>query len=221
MYYTYVYEHPLTNTFFYVGKGKNNRLYSHWDHPERIKNKLFREEIINLKNNNLKPNIFILENNLKCGEAYKKENELICKYGRLNIDENGILLNRSQGYEHFNISKDKVEEYLKYLDESKKHFNYKDVNERDIIDICFLYEKEEKSLHQIREIYGFGVGKIRNILTSNGVRIKNKSETRLGDKNPAWGRRGLITKGFTGKKHTEESKNKTSITLKTKKNRNV
>jgi hypothetical protein len=65
--------------------------------------------------------------------------------------------------------------------------------------------------------FGFGVGKIRNILTSNGVYIKNKSDTRVGDKNPSWGRRGLITKGFTGKKHTEKTKNKISTTLKSKK----
>jgi len=221
MYYVYGYKHPKDDLFFYIGKGKENRAYIHWDYPERINNKLFKEEILKLKKNNLKPKIFIIENNLKCGEAYRKEYELICKYGRLGIDENGILLNRSNGYEHFNISKDKIEDYLKYLDKSKKHFNYKDIDGEVIEHICLLYDKEEKSLIQIRKIYGFGVGKIKNILISNNIKIRTKSETRLGSKNPAWGRRGLVTKGFTGKKHSEESKRKTSNTLKNKNGRNV
>lgn len=97
MYYIYAYIDPRTQLPFYIGKGKGERKYDHInssltrnENPEKCK-------IINeLYSSGLSPIINEIESNIENELiAYNREDFYILKYGRLGIDPNGILTNRS------------------------------------------------------------------------------------------------------------------------------
>jgi hypothetical protein len=93
----YVYQHlnKKTNQIFYIGIGMKNRA---WGFSSR--NKYWK----NYTTKYGKPIVEIIqlfdENNKD--KAIQLEMELIKKYGRNGLDENGILVNRSLGGEHEN-----------------------------------------------------------------------------------------------------------------------
>jgi len=86
-----IYQHsnPTTGEIFYIGLGCKDRPYEF--------NAGRSKEWIEYININGKPKVTILYNNLTIDEADKIERELILKYGRMGIDEGGILLNKSSG----------------------------------------------------------------------------------------------------------------------------
>lgn len=95
IYYVYSYTNPLTNEIFYIGKGKNGRLYNHLEETKENTENYFKWCIIeSLRRKNIQPLIEKIIENLTEDEAYKLETEFIIKYGRKGIDENGILTNR-------------------------------------------------------------------------------------------------------------------------------
>lgn len=94
IYYVYGLIDPRTNLPFYIGKGKDKRYESHFKETHTTTENIH-------KYNKIK---FFLENgydvpvvkyydSLSEEEAFTLEEELIRKYGRANIDENGILTN--------------------------------------------------------------------------------------------------------------------------------
>ena len=120
-YYIYSYSDPRTGELKYIGKGTNDRLNSHWKTLRC--NPLFQNFLLELKDLDLEPVIEKLEEGLSNSDAYIKEYRLIKKYGRLDIEEKGILLNRSKGFEHFNYPEGMTLE--EYLDNPSTHFNFK------------------------------------------------------------------------------------------------
>lgn len=93
-YYVYQYVDPRTQLPFYIGKGSRKRFLRHLfetaDNTENIKKWCY---IQGLRNKNLEPIIQILCDNMTQEEAYCLEESLIIKYGRADIDANGILTN--------------------------------------------------------------------------------------------------------------------------------
>lgn len=94
-YYVYELIDPRVNLPFYVGKGKENRVYFHLSEKSRAKTDNFKkfDKIKKIRKEGLEPEIKIVKYFELENEAYEYEEELIKKYGRKDIDENGILTN--------------------------------------------------------------------------------------------------------------------------------
>ena len=97
MYYIYEYVDPRTNLPFYIGKGKDNRMYDHINNNHtKLENLDKSKKIKDITDSGFQPIIRIIENNITIEEeAYLKENYYILLYGRAGIDPNGILTNKS------------------------------------------------------------------------------------------------------------------------------
>ena len=97
MYYVYALIDPRSDLPFYIGKGKkkNNRHRDHFKESKKSNSnnhKIYKIDYI--KSLNLDIPVKILEDNiLDENTAYDIETFYIKKYGRKNIDENGILTN--------------------------------------------------------------------------------------------------------------------------------
>lgn len=95
-FYVYHLVDPNTNIPFYVGKGTGDRANSHlkkYDNHNNYK----KNKIISIRKQGLEPIVNIIFECDSEGEAWQREIEEISKYGRKNIDDNGILTNRSKG----------------------------------------------------------------------------------------------------------------------------
>jgi hypothetical protein len=81
---------------FYIGKGQGRRAYAHGNETRQYNS--FKENVINaIIEAGGKHGVEIIEWFETEDEAYSKEIYLIEKYGRRDIDENGILVNRVLG----------------------------------------------------------------------------------------------------------------------------
>jgi hypothetical protein len=162
-FYVYVYRCPITKIPFYVGKGCGSRIFKHlYETYKTTENKKKYAIIKNLSNLKLKPIIGRYAKNLTEERAYDIEEFLIQKWGRRDLDENGILTNVCQ--------------------------NNRPPN---------------------------NIGRTHSIET-----IKKQSESKLGDKNPMYGKIGEnhhnygkpglsgSKNGFYGKTHTIEVRQK-------------
>lgn len=100
MYYVYCYLDPETKLPFYVGKGSQNRAYTHMYLPrEKNKNKTrFKNKLEKMKQQGIEPVVAFLAQNITDEEmAYSIEESFIKQYGRLGYEQNGILLNTCLG----------------------------------------------------------------------------------------------------------------------------
>ena len=102
MYYVYCYLDPENRQPFYVGKGTQNRAYTHMYLPrDKRKNKnktRFKNKLEKMKSQGIEPVIIFLAQNILDEEiAYAIEESFIKQYGRLGYEENGILLNTCLG----------------------------------------------------------------------------------------------------------------------------
>lgn len=96
MYYIYEYIDPRTNLPFYIGKGKDTRMYDHIrtaqskrENPDKAK---VIEDIISA---GLYPIIREIESNIPIeADAYIREDYYIRLYGRKGFDAGGILTNK-------------------------------------------------------------------------------------------------------------------------------
>lgn len=102
--YIYFHFNPITNKLFYIGIGINDRAYKF----KGGRNNSYLEHV----NTFGKPIVKIYKEGLTKIEACLLETKLIKKYGRLNIDKKGILLNRSTGGQYANLG-------VKQSDETK------------------------------------------------------------------------------------------------------
>lgn len=93
-FYVYSYTDPRTNLPFYIGKGTKNRNNLHWNNPFRVDNKLFKYRLIELKVLGLSPIIKFEFKFINQTVALNEERKLIEKYGRIDLEPNGILCNR-------------------------------------------------------------------------------------------------------------------------------
>ena len=95
MYYVYELIDPRVNLPFYVGKGKNNRVYFHLSEKSRAKSDNERKynKIQKIRKEGYEPDIKIVKYFENEDDAYDYEEQLIKKYGRIRYDVNGILTN--------------------------------------------------------------------------------------------------------------------------------
>lgn len=97
MYYVYALIDIRSNLPFYIGKGKkgSNRHLHHFNESVESTSNRFKFYKINyLKSCGYDIPVLILKDDIPDeNEAYQYESEYITKYGRENIDENGILTN--------------------------------------------------------------------------------------------------------------------------------
>lgn len=96
-FYVYQLMDPRTNLPFYVGKGKNNRAWEHTKEAFDAHNPYKSRKIQSIRNDGYEPNVEIVFNNLSEEQSFILETELIKKYGRFGLDENGILTNLTLG----------------------------------------------------------------------------------------------------------------------------
>ena len=90
-YYIYFHRNPITKEIFYVGLGLDRRA---WD-KGRGRNKHW----INYIKKHGNPIVEIVHNDLTLEQAADKEQQYIKLYGRAGYEENGILVNKSEGGE--------------------------------------------------------------------------------------------------------------------------
>lgn len=93
IYYVYALIDPVTNLPFYIGKGKNGRMYDHLKNYKNTQNNKKCNKISEIRNKGHEPIAIILFSDLSENEAYLIEEDLIKKLGRENIDNAGILTN--------------------------------------------------------------------------------------------------------------------------------
>lgn len=96
MYYVYALIDPRTTLPFYIGKGKEgtNRHKRHmYETEQNTENKHKFFKIQHFKKRGYDIPVKVLSKGLTETEAYDLETKLIEYYGRINIDENGILTN--------------------------------------------------------------------------------------------------------------------------------
>jgi hypothetical protein len=213
MYYIYFYRDPITLEIFYIGKGKGNRMYSHWSRRETHYNLLLREKLQTLHALKMKPIIEKHLDNLENYEAFYLEFNLISEYGRIGLDQNGILCNRSSGLEHFNIPLNSLVEIKEYL-KDKKHFNHKEISTGEKDEVCNAYLNGSSILNLSKQ-YSHGPDTIKKILHSSNIEIRNRGG-QFGKDNGMYGVKRENNAYFKGKSHSESSKNKISNSLKGK-----
>ena len=101
MYYIYEYIDPRTNLPFYIGKGKDTRMYDHIRSVQAKRENPDKAQIIQeIIDAGFFPIIREIETNIQIEEdAYKREDYYIRLYGRKGFDPGGILTNK-QLYAH-------------------------------------------------------------------------------------------------------------------------
>jgi len=135
MYYVYELIDPRVNLPFYVGKGKGNRVYFHLSEQSRAKSDNFKkfDKIKKIRKEGYEPEVKIVKYFEEENDAYDYEEELIKKYGKRDIDENGILTNicessrppKLKGRTYQQIYGDKWEEQIqKRLKTKEERRNY-------------------------------------------------------------------------------------------------
>jgi hypothetical protein len=140
MYYVYELIDPRVNLPFYVGKGKDKRVYFHLSEQSRAKSENVQkyDKIQKIRKEGYEPEIKIVKYFKNENDAYDYEEELIKKYGRKGYDKNGILTNicessrppKLKGRTYQEIYGDKWEEQIqKRLKTKKERGNYGGVSE--------------------------------------------------------------------------------------------
>ena len=130
MYYVYELIDPRVNLPFYVGKGKDNRVYFHLSEKSRAKSDNQRKfnKIQKIRKEGHEPEVKIVEYFENENDAYFYEESLIQKYGRIRYDEGGILTNicessrppKLKGRTYQEIYGDNWEEQIQKRMETKK-----------------------------------------------------------------------------------------------------
>ena len=94
IYYVYALIDPITNIPFYIGKGKNNRCYSHLAESEDTTDNIYKfRKIRSIWSAGYEVIVQKLHTDLDQDTAYSIEEELIKKYGRKIERSDGILTN--------------------------------------------------------------------------------------------------------------------------------
>ena len=94
-YYVYRLVDPRTGQPFYVGKGKDNRAYSHIKKNAKTCNPRKDKRIDEIFAAGLTPIVELIITDLDEATAYNREETIILELGREGIDDNGILTNIS------------------------------------------------------------------------------------------------------------------------------
>jgi hypothetical protein len=93
IFYVYKLIDPRNNTPFYIGKGKGTRAFSHLNKNSKTNNPRKDKKIQEIYSAGLAPVVEMIISDLNEETAYKIEESIILKLGRIDIEENGILTN--------------------------------------------------------------------------------------------------------------------------------
>ena len=105
--YVYLYSHPITGEIFYVGKGKNNRVFAHLEDTSECEKVTY---IQNLEKQGLSPKLEILIHGLDDEVALKVESSIIDLLG---INK---LTNRQSGYKSKEVGRMSIEQVSSVYD---------------------------------------------------------------------------------------------------------
>lgn len=197
-YYIYKLIDPITNIPFYIGKGKDNRAYTHLKNQSKTCNPRKDKKINDIYSAGLEPIVDIFLKNLDESTAYDIEEKIILELGREGIEENGILTNislHSQPPSQKGKKRFFTEEHKKKLSESLKGKpkNYqtwqtgltKETDER----IRLIAEKRSQkgNPHQIgKKLSQDRKDKIRNKLKGRIVPLEQREKMSLAKKGKSW-----------------------------------
>lgn len=197
-YYVYKLVDPRTNLPFYIGKGKDDRAFTHLKNNSKTCNPR-KDNIINeIYSANLEPVVDIFLKNLDEETAYKLEEEIILELGRQGIDDKGILANislHSQPPSQKGKTRIFTEEHKSKLSNALKgkSKNYqtwqtgltKETDER----IARMAEKRSQigNPHQIGMKYSQErIDKVRNKLKGRTVPAEQREKMSLAKKGRTW-----------------------------------
>lgn len=135
--YVYLFSHPITNEIFYVGKGKDNRVFSHLDdESESDKVRMIRE----LKSQGLKPKMEILIHGLEDDKmALRVESSIIDLLGIKN------LTNKQGGYKSATFGRMTIEQINSNYDKKSVEITEPSILIR--INQAFRYSMSEIDLY--------------------------------------------------------------------------
>jgi hypothetical protein len=161
-YYVYGLIDPYTNLPFYIGKGKNKRAESHLklakNDTYNIRKRTYIEKILN-EGKEIK--IIYYDTGLSDEESKNLEIRLIRKYGRKNIDNNGILLNLAEGGSGGDTSMFFTHESRKKISKSSSGTNNinSKLTEEQVLEIYY----SEKSPEELSLFYGISQTQVYGI----------------------------------------------------------
>jgi len=110
-YYVYIHLNPKTKDVFYVGIGKGNRAYNKWAGRNK-----FWDNYVNKHGFDVE----LIAEGLTRTQAGKIEIQLIAELGRRQIDNGGILVNRSTGGDGGSIGYTHTEAFKQKLSNNRK-----------------------------------------------------------------------------------------------------
>jgi hypothetical protein len=221
MFYVYMLTDPRKNDApFYIGKGSGNRAFSHGKKKE--KGSEFKDNVIDaIRKTGLQHGVVIVQDLLSEQESWELEKELISKYGRREIDEGGILTNRTPGGSGgpSRIGKKNSESHIEAVRQANLGNQYCKGRKRpqdEINRISSANTGKKRSIETKRKLSESHIGlkqtdetkkkradKLRGLVRTEEQKAKY-SESKTGEKNPMYGK----DSPFKGKRHTEESKEK-------------
>ena len=109
--YVYTHSNPKSKEIFYIGIGKGNRAWNKWAGRNK-----FWDNYVNKHGFEVE----LVAENLTRNQAGKLEMDLIAHLGRRQIDEGGVLVNRSTGGDGGSVGYTHTEEYKQKMSESRK-----------------------------------------------------------------------------------------------------
>ena len=109
-YYVYAHLNPINKDIFYIGIGFGNRAWNKWAGRSK-----FWDNYVNKHGFE----VDIIEQNITRKQAEKIEQRLIADLGRRQLDEGGVLVNRSLGGES-SVGYKHTDEFKKKLSEDRK-----------------------------------------------------------------------------------------------------
>lgn len=197
-FYVYKLVDPRTNLPFYVGKGKDDRAFTHLKNNSKTCNHRKDKVINEIYSANLEPVVDIFLKNLDEKTAYRLEEEIILELGRQGIDDKGILTNislHSQPPSQKGKKRVFTEEHKSKLSSALKgkSKNYqtwqigltKETDER----IARMAEKRSQigNPHQIGMKYSKErIDKVRNKLKGRTVPTEQREKMSLAKKGRTW-----------------------------------
>lgn len=146
LYYVYGLVDPLKNEIFYIGKGKENRIFSH-EFEKKERNIIKKYIILSRIAWGIGLQYYFLGYNLSEDEAYILEESSIKEYGREYYDEGGTLTNILEG------GMDKRQKYLQWRKQRAANFETEKTDCRFEISGFHYLKPEIKNivLNQLKE----------------------------------------------------------------------
>lgn len=196
IYYVYALIDPTTNTPFYIGKGKNDRCYSHLKETEESTENIYKfRKIRSIRSAGLEIIVRKLHTDLDEETAYAIEEQLIELYGRKIEREDGILTNICAS------NRPPVLTGIPKTEEARRNMSLAQKGRKLSLEHIQKIKEANKNrvykLHTAESIEKMRLAKKGKIFTTEHRENLSKSHK---------GKRVGVDNHFFGKQHTEETK---------------